>query len=105
GQFVCTYTVGNGRRSYSDLIDEIIRSKKGLLVCALSQTFDCHLLWAHYASGFRGLAIEVDLPDDDRNVRPIQYRGVFAEASFRSSERSGRICNSNTLFQVQRMGV
>lgn len=82
GQFVCTYTLGNGRRSYSELIDEIIRHKKRLLVCALSRTFNCHLLWAHYASGFRGVAIEVDLPDDDQNVRPIQYRGVFAQASF-----------------------
>lgn len=36
------------------------------------------MLWAHYAGGFDGLAIEVDLPDDDPRVREVQYRGVFA---------------------------
>jgi hypothetical protein len=47
-------------------------------VCSLSSDFQSHLLWAHYANGFDGLAIEVELPDDDPNIRRIEYRGVFA---------------------------
>ncbi len=34
-------------------------------VCCFCKTFDSHLSWAHYAGGFSGLAIEVDLPDAD----------------------------------------
>jgi hypothetical protein len=36
------------------------------------------LLWSHYAGGFDGLAIELDLPENHPNVRRIKYRGVFA---------------------------
>jgi hypothetical protein len=36
-------------------------------------------LWAHYASGFEGLAIEVELPDEAPEVRVLTYRGVFAQ--------------------------
>lgn len=47
-----------------------------LRVCSLAGTFDCHLLWSHYAAGFNGVAIEVELPDDP-SIRPVTYRGVF----------------------------
>lgn len=40
------------------------------------------MLWAHYASGFDGLAIEVDLPDRSPAIKNIEYRGVFASVSF-----------------------
>ena len=53
-------------------------AKSRYRVCSLSRDFQSHLLWAHYAGGFDGLAIEVDLPDDDLRVREVQYRGVFA---------------------------
>jgi hypothetical protein len=51
-------------------------------ICSLSKTFDSHLLWAHYASGFSGLAVEVELPDHAHNVRVVEYRGVFGRVSF-----------------------
>ena len=59
-------------------IASIIREKKRLRVCSLSETFDCHLLWSHYASGFSGLAIEVELPENSPAIRKVTYRGVFA---------------------------
>ncbi len=59
-------------------VNAIIKEKKRIKVCALSQTFDCHLLWAHYASGFSGLAVEVDLPEDDQRIRKVTYRGIAA---------------------------
>jgi hypothetical protein len=64
-------------RYYSELVDEIIYQKKRLLVCSLSKTFDCHLLSAHYATGFAGLAIEAELPDNSPKVKVVEYRGVF----------------------------
>ncbi len=59
-------------------VASIVREKQQIRVCSLSETFDCHLLWSHYASGFSGLAIEVELPDDSPEVRKVNYRGVFA---------------------------
>jgi hypothetical protein len=42
---------------------EAIRSaKRRFKICCLSKSFSSRLLWAHYASGYDGLAIEVDLP-------------------------------------------
>ncbi len=55
----------------------IIQAKKKYKICSLAGTFDSHLLWAHYAGGFDGVAIEVDLPEND-NIKRIDYRGVFA---------------------------
>jgi hypothetical protein len=60
-------------------VAKIIREKQRIKVCSLSRTFDCHLLWAHYASGFSGVAVEVELPDDPKKVKIVNYRGVFAE--------------------------
>jgi hypothetical protein len=75
-------TRATDEQDHSDQVADIIRHKKNLLICSLSRTFDCHLLWAHYASGFEGMAIEVELPDNAPNVRVVQYRGVFAHVAF-----------------------
>lgn len=54
-------------------------AKSQYKVCSLSADFQSHLLWSHYAGGFDGLAIEVDLPDDSHsNIRPLEDRDVFA---------------------------
>jgi hypothetical protein len=63
---------------YSELLDEIKIEKKRIKICSLSKTFDCHLLWAHYADGFSGMAIEVQLPNKSSEVTEVTYRGVFA---------------------------
>jgi len=51
---------------------------KTLKVCSLSKTFDSHLLWAHYADGFKGIAIEVEIPDSHTSIREVKYDGVFS---------------------------
>lgn len=48
-------------------------------ICALSTTFDSHLLWAYYAAGFSGLAIEIDLPESD--LTPVEYSDSFIYTS------------------------
>lgn len=81
GMFVYSYR-STDEKDYRDQVGEIVRHKKRLKVCSLSKTFDCHLLWAYYASGFDGLAIEVELPDRSPVVREVTYRGVFGSFSF-----------------------
>lgn len=68
-------------KDYSTFLGEIASEKQKLKVCSLSKTFDCHLLWAHYAAGFTGMAIEVELPDSTPDIVDVQYRGVFANVA------------------------
>lgn len=63
-------------------VERIVRgignAKSRYKVCSLSGDFQSHVLWAHYAGGFDGIAIEVELPDGDPFIRRVEYRGVFA---------------------------
>lgn len=80
GMFAYSYNATD-ERDFRDEVASIVKHKQQLKVCSLSKTFDCHLLWAHYASGFTGLAIEVELPQSPA-VKIVKYRGVFASVSF-----------------------
>ena len=62
----------------SKRVKGISEAKRKYKICSLSGTFDSHLLWSHYAGGFDGVAIEVDLPDDSPSIKLVDYRGVFA---------------------------
>ena len=90
GMFVYSYRSSEGR-DYKEEVAQIIEKKKRLKLCSLSKTFDCHLLWAHYASGFDGLAIEVELPDHSPVVKTVEYRGVFASVSFDTPMPADRV--------------
>jgi hypothetical protein len=46
-------------------------------VCSLSLTFDSHLLWAHYASAWDGLALEIEIPDSSPGLYNVQYGGFM----------------------------
>lgn len=46
---------------------------KGYRICSLTKTFDNHQLWAYYANGHTGLAIEIELPDDNDKIFDIEY--------------------------------
>jgi len=50
-----------------------------LRVCALTSGIDNHLLWAHYAGGYGGVAIEVDIPESD--AKTVEYQDEFLFAS------------------------
>lgn len=57
---------------------EISRQVRAMRFCSLSRTYDSHLMWAHYASAFRGLCIEMDWPEADARVlQEVHYGGVF----------------------------
>jgi hypothetical protein len=85
GRFVYSYRATD-ERDFKERVSEIIEYKQQLKVCSLSKTFDCHLLWAHYANGFDGMAIEVELPENGPEVKHVNYGGVFAPVSFDTPE-------------------
>jgi len=97
GIFAYSYSSTN-ERDFSGLLDDIKLRKKKIKVCSLSTTFDCHLLWAHYAAGFTGMAIEVELPDRDSKIKPVTYEGVFASVNIENetipAETAKRILSS-----------
>jgi len=40
-------------------------------------TFDSHLLWAHYASAWDGLALEIEIPDSSPEIHKVEYAGFM----------------------------
>lgn len=80
GMFVYSHQSSDGY-DYKKEVQQIIEEKKRLKICSLSAKYDSHLLWAHYAGGFDGCAIEVEIPDTHRSVKKVDYRGVFAHVS------------------------
>ncbi|HKH43902.1 MAG TPA: DUF2971 domain-containing protein [Thermoanaerobaculia bacterium] len=57
---------------FGQAVTDALRSYR---VCSLSKIFDNHLLWAYYAGGFTGLAIEVDLPPSE--ATEVRYDDEF----------------------------
>lgn len=45
--------------------DDIKTEVSKFKVCSLSTILDHHLMWAHYADGYKGVVIEVDIDDID----------------------------------------
>lgn len=50
-------------------------------------------MWAHYASGFDGLAIEVELPDRDERIKNVAYRGVFGHVAIDQADDPSRVAH------------
>jgi hypothetical protein len=46
-------------------------------ICSLSSSYTNTLVWSHYASGHRGVAVEVDIPDED--VTKVTYHNIKDE--------------------------
>ena len=72
GVFAYTYS-GNEHAMHRGLLDQIVTEKTHLKVCSLSGTVANPLLWAHYAEGFKGIAIEVELPINPKILYPVRY--------------------------------
>lgn len=78
GRFAYTFDEVRGKDCLEKM-DHIIREKCQIKICSLSRTFDSLLLWAHYAEGFTGVAIEIDLPDNNNSIKPVTYERGFAK--------------------------
>jgi hypothetical protein len=89
GVFAYSY---NNESFVEQKIKEIGDSKRQYKICSLSRTFDNHLLWAHYANGFDGVAIEIELPEDNQNIKKLDYdRGVFANVNITPNSDAEKI--------------
>jgi len=55
----------------SSALRAILKQKVKLRVCSLSETYKSHAMWAYYASGFKGVAIELEFPEGV--LRRIDY--------------------------------
>jgi hypothetical protein len=75
---IFAYTTHGRTPEAQRVVKGIGDAKSRYKVCSLSEDFQSHLMWSHYADGFKGLAIEVELPNEDINIRQLEYRGVFA---------------------------
>ena len=59
-----------------EYIAAIVKGKRKLRICSFSKDPNNPLLWAHYADGFRGVCIEVDLQSlqrEDCKIVPVKY--------------------------------
>jgi hypothetical protein len=75
---VFAYSTKGDEPHVQELVKGIGEAKSRYKICSLCADFQSHLLWSHYAGGFDGVAIEVELPEHDNMVRTVEYRGVFA---------------------------
>jgi hypothetical protein len=70
--------VGNDRGREIEIMEfgeKITKELREHRVCALCKSFNNHLLWAHYAGGYTGVAIEVELENDE--VEHVTYDDDF----------------------------
>lgn len=59
-------------------LNKIKYQKDKLRICSLSEVgtdYDAYLMWAHYADGFKGIALEIDL--DELETFPVTYVNGF----------------------------
>lgn len=55
----------------------ILSQKNSYKICSFSQTFENPLLWGHYASGFKGVAIEIDV--DGNDIYKVNYMNSIVD--------------------------
>ena len=76
GLFSYHYDDENSEADFDKKADQIINHKNKIKICSLSETPNSILLWAHYANGFDGFAIEVEIPDPTphNSINKIEYQ-------------------------------
>ena len=56
---------------------ELIKDEKDTVrIVSLSADSDNQLMWAHYADGHKGLAIEVEIIDEYSELKEVKYQGL-----------------------------
>lgn len=65
---------------------DIASSRNMYRICSLSRHINKRLLWAHYSSGFTGIAIEVELDIDGKEVCEVTYSDVIPDLKMEGNE-------------------
>lgn len=79
------YEIYLGNRSpklASTMVNRIEQARDGFRIASLSANPTNFLLWSHYADGHKGVAIEVDIPENHADLTEIVYSpfsSVFSE--------------------------
>ncbi len=65
-----------------DLLSDIRSLKEKLRICSLSKKANDTLMWSYYGDGHKGVAIGVEVADDDEyDIRPVKYKERAATVS------------------------
>jgi Protein of unknown function (DUF2971) len=57
----------------TSMVGRIEEARDSYRISSLSADATNFLLWSHYAAGHKGIAIEVDIPQDDPNLCQVTY--------------------------------
>lgn len=60
-------------KEISLMVEEIVNHQSRYRVCSLSSDEKSHLMWAHYANGFRGVAVELDIRKKVNLIEEVEY--------------------------------
>ncbi|KFG67128.1 DUF2971 domain-containing protein [Microvirga sp. BSC39] len=66
----------------SIMVSRIEQARNGFRIASLSAAATNFLLWSHYADGHKGVAIEVDIPEDHPELTKVTYSpfsSIFSE--------------------------
>jgi len=77
-----------------EYIDAIKMGKQKLRICSFSENCKNLLLWAHYADGFKGVCIELDLeksPNNDYEIVRVKYSARRVRFSNNARRLVGRM--------------
>lgn len=70
---VARSVVGGGSRRVVKRVEDLPGVNGEINVCSLSAEFSNIRMWSHYADGHRGVAIEVDIPEDCQQLVKVNY--------------------------------
>lgn len=66
--------LGNKSQKAEAIMQERIEgARNGLRIASLSTDVTNFLMWSHYANGHKGVAVEVEIPDDDPELSEVTY--------------------------------
>jgi len=89
---------GRFHSDFGNDFDENVNSKRDeWRICSLSSALDNFLVWSHYASGHQGIAIELDIPEDNVDLSKVHYRPFSPVLT----ERSEGIRDLKKLFEIK----
>lgn len=76
-------------RSKREIAEKLKKQLTDYRIVSFGKSYDNYLLWSYYAAGHKGVAIEVDDPDDlILNVKPVKYDWVISMVDNEQIEKS-----------------
>lgn len=76
----------------SNFISRVNQSRDEWRICSLSEDLHNFLLWSHYGAGHRGVAIEIDIPENTPELEKICYipfSPIFTDINQSNTDQRG----------------